>query len=746
VRDVLARRLAEECPGISGPDLNDAVLSAILQVLFLRHGQDGGIVMPGTLNLLAESDGIGKRMARACSEAGLSPATFFGRGPESSRPAPAMPDDVLRELIRRAVLPGFRAPIPAIPSPGELAAVLDRFLGTRLEVGEGYRVIHAVKSAVLYTGTVDVPPPGIADYTVARTLQCVTGDSPSGSLQQIRLLDPACGAGVFLLAMFRSLASRPAAGLPEEILSRSIFGTDIDHGSVSAARFCLLIAFIEESGKQGGGPVHPSQVNEVCKSLVKTIRCGNALVAPDYFSGRQVHPFNAGERAKVNPLSWDGTFPAILAAGGFDAVIGAPPPYRPFAVSEREKYFQAHYDTYAPGAGLYTFFIEKGICLTRPAGCCTFIVPGTFLRSNRARPLRRLLLTRQILAISSTGLTRMLEGTLSPTYVLQVRNTAPDRPVVVTGIVDGSILDRPITAKRSSFTIDQGMLGDGGWKLEDTRAEALIRKLRAAGTPLDHYVMGQIVQGTVGTGTNPFVTDAGTRDRLTKKDRRCRRQFIPLLSVKDIRRYVPERPDRFVIAGKNSRDFRRCRAIRDYLGAALEGPAGGQEPTGQHPPSGKRSPGPAPYSPKIIFAPCQQEVAFTYDHTGSYAITTSLLAIEPADPYLAGILNSALARFLVPAICQKTGCGYDLGPASLGRFPVITPDFDRLPDKSRHDRIVALVMQVLALHEYLQGAKTAQQRRLAQQEIDATDVKIDALVYDLYGLSPEEISFIEEHR
>jgi hypothetical protein len=84
-----------------------------------------------------------------------------------------------------------------------------------------------------------------------------------------------------------------------------------------------------------------------------------------------------------------------------------------------------------------------------------------------------------------------------------------------------------------------------------------------------------------------------------------------------------------------------------------------------------------------------------------------------------------------------------VSPARLGRFPIYTPDFDNLADKTRHDKMVALVMQMLSLHQYLRKAKTDQERRLVQQEIDATDVRIDALVYDLYGLTAEEITVVE---
>jgi hypothetical protein len=148
--------------------------------------------------------------------------------------------------------------------------------------------------------------------------------------------------------------------------------------------------------------------------------------------------------------------------------------------------------------------------------------------------------------------------------------------------------------------------------------------------------------------------------------------------------------------------------------------------------------------PKIIFSQYQHSPSFCFDPRGTYAITSTLVAIPRNDPYLAAILNSSLGRFIIMHTCPFTDRGYTLGPAVLGKFPVMIPDFDKIAEKSRHDKIVTIVSQMLSLREYLARAGTDQERRLVQQEIDATDVRIDALVYEVYGLTPEEITIVEE--
>ena len=64
-------------------------------------------------------------------------------------------------------------------------------------------------------------------------------------------------------------------------------------------------------------------------------------------------------------------------------------------------------------------------------------------------------------------------------------------------------------------------------------------------------------------------------------------------------------------------------------------------------------------------------------------------------------------------------------------------------DVASHDRMVALVEQMLTLHRHLPEAKTDQEKTFIRRQIEATDAAIDALVYELYGLSDEEIKVIE---
>jgi hypothetical protein len=147
--------------------------------------------------------------------------------------------------------------------------------------------------------------------------------------------------------------------------------------------------------------------------------------------------------------------------------------------------------------------------------------------------------------------------------------------------------------------------------------------------------------------------------------------------------------------------------------------------------------------PKILFRNRFERPAFTLDYGRAIGDDT-VCALASSSLYLLGVLNSRLILFVFCETVQQSSAErQDFSWDDLKNLPIYTPDFDTLADKTRHDKMVALVTQMLDLHRYLPQAKTDQEKRLVQQDIEATDVRIDALVYELYGLNEEEIAVVE---
>jgi hypothetical protein len=136
------------------------------------------------------------------------------------------------------------------------------------------------------------------------------------------------------------------------------------------------------------------------------------------------------------------------------------------------------------------------------------------------------------------------------------------------------------------------------------------------------------------------------------------------------------------------------------------------------------------------------------DIKGQYvgAYTTYIFQKGVSLTYITGILNSKLMRFLYRLLYDALAMsgGYlRFQPPQLRRLPIHPINLSDPVDVARHDNMVSLVGQMLSLHKQLQEARTPHEQTALQRQIDATDRQIDALVYELYGLTDEEIKIVE---
>jgi TaqI-like C-terminal specificity domain len=143
---------------------------------------------------------------------------------------------------------------------------------------------------------------------------------------------------------------------------------------------------------------------------------------------------------------------------------------------------------------------------------------------------------------------------------------------------------------------------------------------------------------------------------------------------------------------------------------------------------------------------------FTYDLTGNHfldnvdvcGITLKQQHTEQDFSYLLGLLNSRLLRYFFPFVSVPFRGGWlSANRQFLSLLPIRLINFSDPADKARHDKMVTLVEQMLDLHKRLRVAKTPDDKMRFQRQIDATDKQIDQLVYELYGLTEEEIRIVE---
>ena len=152
---------------------------------------------------------------------------------------------------------------------------------------------------------------------------------------------------------------------------------------------------------------------------------------------------------------------------------------------------------------------------------------------------------------------------------------------------------------------------------------------------------------------------------------------------------------------------------------------------------------------KLFFRRVGDRLTATYDDQQYYALNT-LVVITPKSlgqaslKYLLGLINSGLLNFYYSTYLKSTKKVFsEIQARQLAEIPIRTINFSNSTDKERHDKMVGLVDRMLGLHKQWGSAKNPNDKTRLQREIEATDRQIDQLVYELYGLTEEEINIVE---
>ena len=155
-------------------------------------------------------------------------------------------------------------------------------------------------------------------------------------------------------------------------------------------------------------------------------------------------------------------------------------------------------------------------------------------------------------------------------------------------------------------------------------------------------------------------------------------------------------------------------------------------------------------SPKILVPDIADRASFALDEDGQYAFTSGygIVLKESAREsvkYVLGLLNSRLLDLYLKSVSTNLRGGFfRYFTQFLEQLPIRTIDHSDTKEKKQHDRMVGLVEAMIELQRQFRAAERERDRKLLQRQIDATDRRIDALVYELYGLTDDEIAIVEE--
>jgi type I restriction-modification system DNA methylase subunit len=603
---------------------------------------------------------------------------------------------------------------------------------------------------------------------------------------KLRILDPACGSGSFLLGAYQYLLDwhrdwylndgpaqhtkelyqgpggiwRLTTAEKKRILLNNIYGVDIDPQAVEVTKLSLLLKVLEGESKESLDSQLRFFHERALPDLASNIKCGNSLIGPDFYQGRQLEMFDEEERYRINVFDWGERFPKIMKAGGFDAVIGNPPYVRQESLAASKDYFEKHYEAFDGVADLYAYFMEKGVKLLRDGGLFSIIVSSSFLRATYGEPLRRTLkkYSAVVRLVDFGGLAVFANAKDTYVCIPLLAKGANQKAVEVSKVDSLQIQKLTEHVVANHFMIPHARLSPEAWSLKSDEEAAVFAKVIKAGKPLGAYVNRRLFYG-IKTGLNEaFIIDGETKKALITKDKRSAELIKPLLGGEDIRRYLFHETGLWLIFTRRGVDINKYPAIREHLSQWKE------DLTPKRDKSAKRGRKPGSYqwyeiqddvayyeafdAPKLIFPDIAKGPRFCLDTDGHY-LTNTAYCLGTDDLYLLGVLNSRLFWFAISNISIPFGIRagqyrYRLIYQYMEKVPIRVIDDNNASDKLERDRIVDLVAQTLALHRQLAAAKTPHEKTALQNQIDATDRQIDRLVYELYGLTDEEIRIVED--
>jgi REP element-mobilizing transposase RayT len=418
--------------------------------------------------------------------------------------------------------------------------------------------------------------------------------------------------------------------------------------------------------------------------------------------------------------------------GGFDLLIANPPYVRQEKIKELKPALKAFgYECFNGTADLLVYFYERGVKLLRPGGAIALITSNKFYRAGYGEALRAFL-PREL------TLHRLIDFGDAPVFeaiayasILTGTRISPPKDSAALGYTweQEMSFDRitQIVADRGQEIL-QSELKPDGWRLASPAVLRLLEKLRAAGTPLGEYVNGRLYRGIL-TGLNEaFVVDRATRDWLIAEHPSSSDVLKPFLRGRDVKRWRIEPQDLWLIFTRRGIDIKKYPAIYEHLiqfKLLLSKRAGDQRWYEL-----QASPGDVERfeQPKIVIPAISQTVNYAPDWSGHYSNDKTSICVTDSVSYLLGILNSSLMWwFIQQTAATKQGGFYEFKPMYVSQIPI--PPVS-VSNQSAIERIVDRIL--------------AAKQRDAEADVSAWEREIDQIVYDLYGLTPEEIKIVPQ--
>ena len=380
-------------------------------------------------------------------------------------------------------------------------------------------------------------------------------DAWQEELVAIRLLDPACGSGAFLIQAFDQMyaeyqasngrltelrGARPLLDLDKRILENNLYGVDLNEEAIEICRLSLWIKTAHR-----GKPL---------TSLDHSIRVGNSVV-----NEPQVH---------TQAFDWQAAFPEVFKAGGFDVVVGNPPYIRQEWLAPYKSHWEAAFRSYHGVADIFTYFFERGLQVLRDGGRLAFITSGSWVRGNFGGPLRKYLVENATVeSMIDFGEFQPFEDAemIRPTVAVLKKQRTAGRMRIFKWLTSGSPPENLSEVIAAAPMMRTEHLGTDAWELDSEEVLALRLKLSARSQTLARYTGGEIYRGVVSGRTEVFVIGSDLRNKLLTQDPRNGEIIKPYVQGTHLRPWFVEESNEYLVFTRRGIDIAKYPSLLEYL-------------------------------------------------------------------------------------------------------------------------------------------------------------------------------------
>ncbi|MBS3111147.1 N-6 DNA methylase [Candidatus Woesearchaeota archaeon] len=544
-------------------------------------------------------------------------------------------------------------------------------------------------------------PKFIVDYIVNNTVRPRARGKAFEDILSVKILDPACGSGSFLLRAYdvlleeaqRSLGREPNYDEKRKLMLSCIHGVDVDERAIEIAKLSLSLRLASRG--------------ERLPQLRENIRLGNSLI-----DDKKIADYKA--------FAWEEEFRGIMGNGGFDVVVGNPP--WGADIDDILDYLKRKYpQTTQEHKDIYKCFIERAMTLLRTDGTLGYIVPNTCLLQPRYKDVRIFLKQYLILKVINLG-ERVFEGVEAPSCIIVVRNRETDGSnrvkVLDLAMSKSNEYKSQVLASPHYSEISQDIYD----RTVDNNFVTFFRELKA-----NEKLFGKIVDcrdaginyQRVGVGLQEKGNSDLAQRLLYENPKQKNKQDKEYLKGEDIERYwITYKTGRFVRT--NYKEFIKSNEVVRLDIKTYE------------------------KMPKLLWRQTADRPIVTIDDEGAWfgrSVQAGILIDDNFNiKYLLALLNSRYLSYL-----------YIQSVKELGRvFPQVKLNkIKQLPIKiispEKQKPFIIMAEKMLSLNKKLGEEKLAQlEKQKLEQEVKKTDSEIDNLVYSLYNITEEERRIIEQ--